>query len=143
MIDICINNLIFRIFNVYAPNLDSLDFFKKLNTLIQEGSQDYTVICGDLNLTLQPEIDSYNYKHIHNPLPSGVLLDRMNILNLRDLFRTMHPTSKSYTWFKRNPIQQARLDDFIVSNTMLDLLTDCSIKPGYGSDHSSIESNIN
>ena len=99
MMDICINNLTFRIFNTYAPNSDSPDFFKKLNTLIQEGNQDYTVICGDLNLTLEPEIDSYNYKHINNLLPRSVLLDTMSILNLRDVFRTIHPTLKRYTWF--------------------------------------------
>ena len=100
MLDIYINKLTFRIFNIYALDLDSPEFFWKLNTLIQGGRQDYTMICGDLNLTMLPEIDSYNYKHINNPLSHNVLLDTMSILNLRDVFRTMHPTSKCYTWFK-------------------------------------------
>ena len=52
MLDIHINKLTFRMFNVYAPNTDSPDFFYKLTTLIQEGVQDYTMTCGDLNLTL-------------------------------------------------------------------------------------------
>ena len=142
MIDIYINNSTFRIFNIYVPNLDSPEFFRKISALIQEGGQDYTVICGDLNLTLEPEMDSYNYKRINNPLSRGVLLDTMSILNLQDVFRTMHPTSKRYTWFKRNPIKQARLDYFICSNTMIYLVTDCNIKPGYRSDHSAIELKI-
>ena len=115
MIDMCIHNSTFKIFNIYASNLDSPDFFKKLSTLIQEGSQDYTVICGDLNLTLEPEIDKFNYKHINNRLTHGVLLDTISIFNLQDVFRIMHKTSKCYTWFKRNPIKQERLDYFIVS----------------------------
>ena len=142
MLDIHINDLTFIMFNVYAPNTDSPDFFNKLTTLIQEGGQDYTMICGDLNLTLEPELDSYNYKHVNNPLSHGILWDTMSIFNLQDAFRTMHPTSKYFTWFRKNPIKQARLDFFIVSDTMLDLVTDCNIKPGYRSYYSSIELNV-
>ena len=54
----------------------------------------------------------------------------------------MNPTSKRFTWFRKNPIKQARLNYFIVPDTMLDLVTDCNIKPGYRSDHSSIELKI-
>ena len=97
MLDIRINDLTFRMFNVYAPNTDSLDFFNKLTTLIQEGVQDYTLIYGDLNLTLEPELDSYNYKHVNNPLSRPILRDTMSIFNLQDTFRTMNPTSKRFT----------------------------------------------
>ena len=57
-----------------------------------------------------------------------------------NLCRTKHPTLKRYIWLKK--IKQARLDYFICSNTMLDLVTDCNIKPGYWSDHSSVELKI-
>ena len=63
MLDICINNMIFRLFNVYAPNMDSPAFFHELYMLIQEGIHDYTLICGDLNLTLNANMDACNYKH--------------------------------------------------------------------------------
>ena len=62
MLDISINNMIFRLFNVYTPNTDSPAFFHELCTLIQEGAQDYTLICGDLNLTLNANMDACNYK---------------------------------------------------------------------------------
>ena len=43
---------------------------------------------------------------------------------------------------QKNPIKQARPDYFIVSDTMINLFTECNIKPYHHSDHSSIELNI-
>ena len=71
MLDNCINDSTFRIFNVYVPNSDVTDFFSLLNTLIQEECQDYNMIFGDLNITLEPEMDSFKYKDINNPLSCG------------------------------------------------------------------------
>ena len=36
----------------------------------------------------------------------------------------------------QNPIKQARLDYFIVSNSLIDITSSCKIIPGYRSDHS-------
>ena len=46
---------------------------------------------------------------------------------------------KRYTWRRRNPVKQARLDYFIVSKNLMDLIQSCTIKPSYRSDHSAIE----
>ena len=139
MLDISINNMIFRLFNVYTPNTDSPAFFHELCTLIQEGAQDYTLICSDLNLTLNANMDACNYKHLNNPQSRPVLINTMNNSDLIDFFRTIHPKTKRYTWRRQNPIKQARLDYFIGSQTLLDLITKCNINAGYRSDHSSIE----
>ena len=37
---------------------------------------------------------------------------------------------------RRNPIKQARLDYFLCSDTLLDIVNSCVIKPGYTTDHS-------
>ena len=130
MLDISINNMIFRLFNVYAPNTDSPVFFHELCMLIQEGAQDYTLICGDLNLTLIANMDACNYKHLNNPQSRRVLINTMNNGDLTDFFRAIHPKTKRYTWRRQNPIKQARLDYFIGSRTLLDLITKCNISPG-------------
>ena len=39
-------------------------------------------------------------------------------------------------------MKQGRLDYFLTSNTMLDMVDSCDIKPSYRSDHSIIEINI-
>ena len=43
---------------------------------------------------------------------------------------------------EKHPFKQARLDYFIDSDTMLNLVMDCNIKPVCRLDHSSIELNI-
>ena len=63
----------------------------------------------------------------------------MNSGDLIDFFRAIHPKTKCYTWRRQNPIKQARLDYFIGSRTLLDLITKCNISARYRSDHSSIE----
>ena len=47
-----------------------------------------------------------------------------------------------FTWRRRNPIKQARLDYYIVSNPFTDLIDNCDIIPGYKSDHSICTLNI-
>ena len=43
---------------------------------------------------------------------------------------------------KKNLIKPANLDYFLISNSMFDLVNTCNIKPGYRSDHSVIQLEI-
>ena len=56
-----------------------------------------------------------------------------------DCFRELHPSLKRYTWRRKNPLKQARLDFFLVSETFMDLISECNISPSYRTDHSAIE----
>ena len=94
--------------------------------------------CGDLNFTLNANMNACNYKHVNNPQSCQVLINTMNTGDLIDFFRAIHPKTKRYTWRRQNPIKQARLDYFIGSRTLLDLITKCNISAGYRSNHSSI-----
>ena len=40
---------------------------------------------------------------------------------------------------EKNPLKQARLEYFLTSHTMIDMIDSCDIKPSYQSDHSIIE----
>ena len=82
MLEITINNMVFRLLNVHTPNTEPTTFFGECNTLIQEGAHDYKLICGDLNLTLNTDTDSCNYKHINKPQLWRVILDTMNTSDL-------------------------------------------------------------
>ena len=66
----------------------------------------------------------------------------MQDLNPVDVYRCMHPHKNNFTWRKRNPLKQARLDYYLTSNSLLDVINDCQIRPGCRSDHSMIELNI-
>ena len=55
-LDINIGNIKLKYINVYGPNTDSPAFYNKINDIIKSSNQDYIVICGDLNLLMDPEV---------------------------------------------------------------------------------------
>ena len=68
ILDLSFKDLSLRIINAYAPNIDTPEFFTKLKGHVEMAETDYTILCGDLNLTLNPNLDCDNYKRINNPL---------------------------------------------------------------------------
>ena len=66
----------------------------------------------------------------------------MSNFDLIDLFRYLHPTTKKYTWTRTKPLKSARLDYFLSSSSMMDIVSYCKIKPSYRSDHSRLEMKI-
>ena len=142
LVDLQLPGFSLRIINIYAPNNDNPQFFDKLSKYIEDSNETYSIICGDFNLTLDPNIDSNNYVNINNPWARSKVLDIVKNLKLSDAFRLIHPTTKRYTWRRRNPVKQARLDYFLISETFTDLVQNCQIKPGYRSDHSRVDMDI-
>ena len=71
---------------------------------------DYQIIGGDFNLVLDPIIDTYNYRRVNNPRARQCVLDLITDLDLSDIYRDTHPNVKRYSWRRRNPLKQARLD---------------------------------
>ena len=106
---------------------------------MENSTQDYTIVCGDFNLILDPDTDSFNYKHINNLNSRKNVTDMIASHKLSDCFRELHPSLKRYTWRRKNPLKQAQLDFFLVSEIFMDLISDCNISPGYRTDHSAIE----
>ena len=131
-----------KLLNLYAPNKDSPDFFEKVKDILHSNKQTFTMILGDFNLILDPLLDCDQYKHLNNPRSRKVVLEIINVFNLLDIFRFHHPSLKRYTWRRKNPFRQARLDYFLVSSAMQDIITSSSINPGYKSDHSNIQLKI-
>ena len=134
--------LTIRLINIYGPNLDTPDFYREIENLINSSACDYQIVCGDYNLVLNPIMDTMNYKHLNNPHARDAVIDIMKRNNLVDAFRLLHPALKRYSWRKKNPIQQARLDYFLISQNLTDIVIDSKISPGYRSDHSLISLKI-
>ena len=142
-VDLSLSDMSLRLINIYAPNTDSPEFFNKVKEMIEANLQDHIVICGDYNLALDPTLDTSNYKNINNPNARKTLLKIIQSHNLVDAYRFYHENAKRYTWRRKNPVQQARLDYFIISNQFLDFVNTCNIHPGYRTDHSIVELKIN
>ena len=48
---------------------------------------------------------------------------------------SLHPNKIIFTWCRRLPFQQARLDYFIGSHTLIKLVGNCDILLAYRTDH--------
>ena len=136
LLDITVCNIKIRLLNIYGPNTDDPNFFVEMEKYLSKHDQSYIIWCGDFNLTLNPKLDSYNYVPINNPRSRTILLDIINRLNLADAYRYFHPISKRFTWRRRNPLKQSRLDYFLISSPLTDLISNIEIRAGYKSDHS-------
>ena len=96
-------------------------------------------MCVDFNLVLDPSFDSHNYANVNNPRAQTELLVLLNKLDMTDTFCTFQPDRKRFTWHRKHPLKQARLDYFFISHCFSDLVTKCEIKSSYRSDPSIIE----
>lgn len=138
ILDMSICNKKKSLINIYGPNKDEPAFFESLFKSIEEIGNSSFIICGDYNLIQDPNIDTFNYKHINNPKARNCILKLIKEKNLFDPFRESFPTLKRYTWRRKNPLKQARLDFFLVSEETINFVKKTKIETGYKSDHSII-----
>ena len=131
-----------NLITIYGPNSDNPNFFQNIQDILEQNSADYSIVCGDFNMVLNPELDTYNYLYINNPKARTAVQNMIDSEDLIDIFRQNYPQTRRYTWRKRNPIKQARLDYFLISNQMSNIIKSCNIKAGYRFDHLIIELEI-
>ena len=110
-----------------------------MGEILDSDEQAYCIICGNFNIALDPAIDTNNYLHVNNPNARNAVIDLMSNFNLIDGFRMFHKNTRRYTWRRKNPLRQSRLDYFLISDPLLDLVNSCEIRPGYRTDHSIVE----
>lgn len=66
----------------------------------------------------------------------------MDDLHLLDYFRILNPDKRAYTWRKKKPLKQGRLDYILISESLSNSVESYSIKPGYRSDHSIVTTEL-
>ena len=137
-LEILVGENTLNLVNIYGPNNDSPNFFANIFEMIEDFNSNSVIICGDFNLVLNPDIDYFNYLNINNPKATKTLLELMETHNLFDAYRELHPNLKRYTWRKKNPLKQSRLDFFLLSENLYPNLEQSNIENSYRSDHSSV-----
>ena len=103
----------------------------------------HTINGADFNTILDTEIDRKNgLKYTHTNIRTR-LQQIINANNLIDIWRAQHPKKHKFTWHSNTrPIIFSRLDYFLISDSLLNVINKSEIKPGYYSDHSIINLNI-
>ena len=111
-----------------------------IDVLRKEGLayEDKIIIGGDFNCPINPLLDK----------KGGILVLRKKVVerieelqttfNLHDVWRVKNPQAKSFTWSQKSPFIFCRLDYWLISNSLQDLIKDVNIIAAIRSDHSAI-----
>ena len=129
--------------NIYGPNKDAeaVRFYQNLSATLRKmdpNSDDNIVVGGDFNCPLNPTLDK----------KGGILIPRQHVINsienvqnefsLHDIWRIKNPNTRSFTWSKNHPFIFCRLDYWLISDKLNDLVTQVDIQASIKTDHSSI-----
>ena len=128
--------------NLYAPNLDSPEFFTRVFKQVERMACENIVIGGDFNLVLHKKDRSSGLEN--NPKATEVVKLFMEEYQLTDVWRMRNEAKKGYTWFKKNSglKSASRLDFFLVNCGLASKVTNADIAATVRSDHCLISLNI-
>lgn len=143
ILDVQILDKTYSIVCIYAPNIDSPSFFDRLSADISGFACESVIIGGDLNFVFNTDIDKKGGVPQTNFHAREHCLELMNVFDLVDVWRERNPFKSDFTW-SSNTISgiHCRLDCFLISRHLLQLISNCYISPGLHSDHSLVILNI-
>lgn len=87
--------------NLYAPNEDCPNFFKKISLLMADKAQGIIVMEGDFNCVLNPYMDRLPIEKQAQSHKTNTVLGMMNEMGLVDIWRYLHPREKDYTFMSQ------------------------------------------
>ena len=132
----------FLMLNIYGQNQDKPDLLLEVFDKLEQNVIRNWVLCGDWNLVLDQNLDTYNYLHHNNPITSQTLKNFIKRNQLLDIWRSNNQDTKKFSWFRPSPPKAARLDYFITSPSILDIYANSHISFKYRSNHCKIGSNL-
>ena len=127
------------IINMYGPNRDDTECVYRLQEYIEENNTDNFLIGGDFNVVLNPSLDKENGLPNRNMRCRRVILTLSEKHNLLDIWRFKHENVKQFTWESNHtPPIKCRLDYFLISSLLLNIVNTCEISTCIKSDHSPV-----
>ena len=135
---------------MYAPNKDkdSVKFLEALRTTLRTenlDTEENLLVGGDFNCPINPILDKKGGSLLLLLLS---LFPRKSVvasiscfeedLDLVDIWRVKNPVSRSFTWSQNSPNIFCRLDYWLISSNLQDLLMSTSIVPAIKTDHAAI-----
>ena len=142
-IDVIINEKEMNIINIYGPNTDDFEFYKKVEDYLLKHNENNFIIGGDFNTVINIDIDKKNGRNDTHKKCRNIINSIIETNNLIDIWRLLNPNKMQYTWHSNTtPIIFSRLDFFLISDNIVNYTNSCKIKAGYKSDHSLVNINL-
>ena len=120
---------------IYGPNEDSPMFFQDLFNFYQQSGVPECIITGDFNVTLNHEDDNYGYVAPRNVNARTELNKLNNDMGFVDAHRELHGKKKLFTWIRNGGPQRARLDMFLISESLRPYIFSSETGIPFKSDH--------
>ena len=140
ILDVALDDSHIILVNIYAPNdlNQQAKFFKLMQLHLQDFSEEIVSIGVDFNCSL-----SDKDKKGGNPITkkASVIKEIEHLCscnNLIDIWRHLNPQLESFTWRNKSHKIQCRLDFFLISEKLADLVASCKIFHAPETDHSAI-----
>ena len=137
VLDLTIQDYRMTLVVLYGPNEDRPLFFQNLKNLISDIPNSSIIMAGDWNVVQDFNLDTVNYKSKNNIKSNEQILEMKNSLDLVDIWRSLNPETKRFTWRGPNK-KQSRLDYFLISTDFEPFVKKADIDVSYRSDHSPV-----
>ena len=137
-IKVNIHGTFYRLVCIYAPPNDlahqRVKFFVDLNEHVLKDDFDCeTIMGGDYNCTLDPDIDRINCVSENNDLGQIDLFRLMHTHGLEDVWRRRYPENREYTWYDKE--KGSRIDYWLTSESLSCQILEVSNSHAPRTDH--------
>ena len=105
--------------NIYGPNFDDPEFYRKVFALIPDNPDANLIIGGDLNLALDNYLDKSTSRNLKTCKAGEFIKIYMSNSNLLDIWRTLNPSGREYSFHSHVHNTYTRIDYFIIDGRML------------------------
>ncbi len=127
--------------SIYAPNNDQkkIEFFTRLQTTILEYSSPdvHVILGGDFNCMSDPNLDNLGGRP-HSDREIEGFRKLVQSTSLCDIWRTLHPNEKQFTWRHLSKPILRRIDYMFVNERLQEVVMECSINDFPLTDHKSV-----
>jgi exonuclease III len=123
---------VYCLVNLYAPNDTNSrnTFFKNVHSIITDKCMGYLIIGGDFNDTMNALIDRKSKtttRKRKQAVHSLTTLLKQN--KLCDIWRIKNPSTRQYTWRRKNTHEASRIDFWLTSTNLINTVHSCDIRP--------------
>ena len=120
------DNTVYNIVAIYAPNSvqNNLELFMFLTGKFKKEEDDFQILIGDYNTTLDPLLDKVNYKNDDHTKTREVINSWLMDKDFIDSYMYMYLDVRDYSYrHDSDKTQKVRLDYVLVSHNLIDKIS--------------------